>query len=128
MIKIKLATNVEIVKTQIVEINLPSEPIYFIANQEYNFEDELFAIVPKFKNVSGNYKLIYVSLNEQTYTDFIPSSDCKRLSWINETGLRKKAWGLLTNSSDFHISSFKKCSEEYFNKRREELLNDYKQE
>lgn len=123
---ITIAVSYEKVTTIVKELMLPEVAKYFKAeNQDRIFSGGLvlFGIIPKYPGPQVSaYRLIQITRNEQSCTDFIPKTDCKNLDWLKESGLRRTAFDIMQDA-DY---DFKEISELEFDNTRMELLNSYK--
>ena len=126
-VEIDVAVSKEKIITSKYSLNLPEKPTFYSMNDDGNFFPRgliLFAFFPKYEsNPTKSYILIQVERNKQDSNDFVPMSDCKSGSWLNESGIRKTGFEILTCNHPF----FKEISEEDFYIKRESLLNSFKE-
>ena len=120
---IQLAINIKQVVTAEKEVDLPETAKYFKKNANGRVFARgvvLFAIIPKYeKNPTHSYLLYEIERNIQNFTDFNPAADCKSLYWLNESGLRKTAFEIMSKT-DFE---FEEITHEEFKRKRAILLS-----
>lgn len=124
--EIEVAANYEKVVSSKVKVDLPEAAKYYSKNDDSRFFGRgivLFAILPNYENTpTHSYTLIEVERNKQNYNDFIPTTDCKNIHWLSESGIRKTAFDIMTKS-DY---KFKEITHEEFETKRMELLDRFK--
>ena len=107
------------------EVELPETAKYYSKNDDGNFFPRgliLFAIIP-YREGSTHYTVLEIERNKQSYTDFVPTSDCKGEFFLSNN-LRTTALALIEKSK---FDDFVEITKEEFDTKRIGLINYYQQ-
>lgn len=126
--EIKIAVSYKEIKHEIIKLDLPEQALYFCKGKKWEYDTELFAIIPTYIDKSTayvNYTLLKITKNHQWSTDFIPRNDLKSDYWVDGSNqLRHIAVDIIRKQ---HFMPWEELSLEEFNKARAILLNWYLQ-